>query len=437
MIPPGMRIVYDEDAEKQVIGAMIEYPMFIPAAMKMLDNTSFYRVPHQIMYDAITSLYQEHGAIDTEMLAKNLKDNGELNRIGGVEYIHELALTNVVEVIENFEFHCNTIHECYVKRRIEGAMKRGIEQVRSGEQTSDAIMGQIQTMMSEIGKNKSSLVTMDDAINEVEDEINQRIANKDAIVSYGSKLIDATLGGIKPNQMVIIAARPSEGKTSLAQCIAVNVALQEKPVLFLSYETSPPSLAKRYIASSSDINYTKLDIWRVEDWWERFGEEFAFAKKQIEGKPLFFDYSQAYIEEVFGVVHQFKMTYPEAALVIVDYMQIIPSSQKGLSEYERVSLISNTLTRIARKLDLCVIAISQMSRSIARRGEQTPMLSDLRSSGQLEQDADVVLFVWRPGRFDEAIDPHQTELIVAKNRNGALGNIPLKFYPEKFLFKDN
>ena len=433
----AMRIVYDEDAERQVIGAMIEHPMFIPAAMNILDDVSFYRIPHQIMYSSITNLYQEHGAIDAEMLAKKLNDDGELNRIGSSEYIHELALTNVVEVIDNFEYHCNTIYECYVKRRIEEAMKRGIEQLKSGETTSDAIMGQITTMLSEIGKNKSSFVTMDAAINDVEDEINQRIASKDAMISYGSKLIDATLGGVKPNQMIIIAGRPSSGKTSLAQCIAVNVAMQNKPVLFLSYETSPLSLAKRYIASSSDINYAKLDIWRVEDWWERFGEEFNFAKKQIEGKPLFFDYSLPPIEEVFGIVHQFKMTYPEVALVIVDYMQIIPSSQKNLPEYERVSLISNTLTRIARKLGLCIIAISQMSRSIERRASQEPVLSDLRASGQIEQDADVVVFVWRPGRFDESIDPHQTELIVAKNRNGALDNIPLKFYPDKFLFKDN
>ena len=431
-----MQIVYDEVAEKQVLGAMIEHPIFIPTAQKLINTSMFYRVTHQIMYDAITKLFQEHNAIDAIMVENYIRDAGDLNRIGGSAYIADLVMTSVVEVIENFEYYCNSIYECYVKRQIERIMKRGIEQVQSGESEGNEIMGQITTRLAEISSQRHSFISIDDAINDVENEINQRIANKEAMVSYGSKLLDVALGGIKPNQMIVIAGKPSSGKTSLLQSIAVNVAMQHKPVLFLSYETSPSNLAKRYIASRSDISYMKLDMWRVEDWWERFGEEFNFAKQQIESKKLFFDYSQAPIEEVFGIVHQFKMMYPETALVGVDYMQIIPSLQKGLSEYDRVSLVSNTLTRIARKLNVCVMAISQMSRSIDRRIDQEPTLSDLRSSGQIEQDADVVMFVQRPWVWDKQVDPHQAELKIAKNRNGALENIPLKFYPEKFLFSE-
>ena len=437
-LPPLQRgnIVYDEVAEKQIIGAMIEHPLFIPTAQKLINASMFYRVPHQLIYEAITTLYQEYNAIDAIMVGQYLKGSGDLNRIGGNEYITDLVMTSVVEVIENFEFHCHSIYECYVKREIESIMKRGLSQVQGGESDSDAIIGQIITKLSEISSQRHAFISIDEAIISVENDINQRIASKGAVVSYGSKLIDATLGGIKPNQMVIIAGKPSSGKTSLLQSIAVNVAMQDKPALFLSYETSPNNLAKRYIASSSDITYVQLDVWRKDDWWKEFGESFRFAQEQIKGKQLFFDYSQSPIEEVFGLCHHFKMMYPETALIGVDYMQIIPSLQKGLSKYERVSMVSNVLTRIARKLNICVIAISQMSRSIDRRADQEPTLSDLRNSGEIEQDADVVMFVQRPWTWDKSVDPHFAELKIAKNRNGALENIPLKFYPEKFLFKE-
>jgi len=437
---------FNEEAEVYVLGAILEKPDLMSMAIQEIGTGSdvFYRSPHQTIYSAMVRVYQQHGShFDPMMVGEEITvQMGHLNSIGGPQYIIKLAERCATANVEMLITRCAQLNEYRIARRTHMLLKHTQDAIATEAKPIDKILGEVTTELVSVTEGQKGWISIDEAIGRVKQSIKERLEGNEKNVSFGDEAIDAVLGGIKPSQMIIVAGRPSMGKTSFAECVAVNVAKQDKPVLFLSYETDEESLAKRYIASQTNITYAQLDRWDNEsaqrvynmDWGEKFSSDFAYAWEEIREKPLFFDYTQPYCEEIFATVHQFKMQHPEAALVIVDYMQLVPSSKYD-KMYEKTTFISNTLTRIAKNFKICVLALSQLSRSIERRADTRPVLSDLRDSGALEQDADVVGFIHREGYYDDNIHPSICQLIIKKNRNGQLADIDMKFTPEKFLFE--
>jgi replicative DNA helicase len=564
---------YDKQAEMQVLGAMLEEPALIAVGLETIgiSGNAFFMKAHQKVYDAMIALSQQGQTIDALAVHRYIDDAKLLNEVGGTEYLAGLIHSNSVAYSdENFRHWANIIATCHRRRQLAASFKKAWARLEAEDDIED-IVGQVQAGLASSAQTQK-WQRADKVIEQVKVEKDRQIADKTTYPRWGYHLVDLVLGGLHPAQLVIIAGRPSSGKTTFAQNVAVNVALQNKPVLFLSYETSETSLAKRYIVSKAEaIKYRDLDQGTQDDWWKKYGNEFAKARDEITDKPLFFDYSQPFGENILANVRQFQLENPDMALLVVDYIQLIGMSGKA-NRYEKVTEISNVLAMTAKKLNICVIALSQLSRSIERRSDTRPMLSDLRESGclhgdtllqlssgkliricdlvgqtdidilsmnactgkievanmsqavhsgykysyklelasgrnitatanhkfftvdgwkelskinigdvvstklvnndiywdrviniedagmidvydatvpqngnfiandiivhnSLEQDADIVAFIHRPWQFDQSYHPSDTMLVVAKNRNGALEDIPLRFVPSKFRFE--
>jgi replicative DNA helicase len=420
---------YNEQAEQQVLGAMLEKPELIALASEMFGfDQPFYRRPHQIIWDAILS----GQPTDPLSVAERIENP---NDIGGSQYLYILLESTVASFDEEIFSHwCEIVAECHKRRILVSTFQKAINDIQGEVSTENAVTAISDVLMAQ---SRTAQVSMKDSIAMVEDDINKRISGERKIASYGIQMMDEVLGGMRSYQMVIGAGRPGSGKTAIAQVIAKNVASQGYPVLFITYEMPEEMLAKRCLVSEHDIlDFHAVDQDSRSDWWKKHGSNFHEAKKSLEHLPIYFDYSHPYCHEIPSIVRRFKLRNPEAQfiLVIVDYLQLVPA-HGNLSLYERASIVSNTLQRVSRKLGVCVIALSQLSRSIERRADPKPVLSDLRDSGALEQDADVVFFIHRPWLFDKAVKPSDTWLIVGKNRNGPLEDIPLYFTPRKFTFE--
>ncbi len=431
------------EVEEAVLGAlMLERDAYVTVA-DYVDTNSFYKEEHQKIFDAIKALSTNEKPVDLLMVTQELKDRNQLEEIGGPAYITQL--TRRVASAAHIEFHARIIAQKFIQRELIRVSSE--IQTRSYDDTLDVddLIDYSESALFQVaqGNIKKETVPIKPILNEAILQIEKAKNQKEGLsgVPSGFTALDRITSGWQRTDLVIVAARPSMGKTAFVLSMARNMAVNhDKKVALFSLEMSSIQLVTRLISSETELGSQKLKSGRLEDWeWEHLNRKIS----SLDKAPMFIDDTPALsVFEFRAKCRRLKMQY-DIDIVIVDYLQLMTaaSDSRGSREQE-VSTISRSLKAIAKELDIPILALSQLNRSVESREGRRPQLSDLRESGAIEQDADIVLFIHRPEYFGITEDESGNsligvaEIIIAKHRNGATGDIHLSFKKELAKFSD-
>jgi replicative DNA helicase len=417
------------EAEESVLGAMMLAPGAIGAVSEILDAGDFYRESHAIIYRAALSLYAKGEPVDAITLVDELEQRGELDAIGGRVRVHELAA--LVPATANAAHYARIVREMATLR---GLIRVGAEIVRMGHERGDDtadLVARAEQLVYELGESGSSgnLTIFKDTLLEAFARINELYKTGADVtgVASGFRDLDGITAGFQPGNLIVLAARPSMGKSALGLSIAANVAVREQaPCAFFSLEMSRQEIAQRLMCMEAKVDSHKIRTGKLSaDDWPRL----AKACSTLEGIPLYIDDTPALsLLELRSRAQTVKRREPHLAMIVVDYLQLMTVGGSVESRLQEVSTISRGLKEIARDLAVPVLALSQLSRAVEQRTDKRPMLSDLRESGGIEQDADVVMFIYRDDYYNKDSDQEGlAEVHVAKHRNGPTDTVKLAF----------
>ncbi|MBI5678122.1 MAG: replicative DNA helicase [Planctomycetes bacterium] len=413
------------EAEMSVLGAMILDNEVISLVIPILNKLSFYKTAHQELYQAIVDVYDKGQPVDLVVLREELKKRSLLEKVGGVEYLMELE--EAVPTIGNVEYYANIVREKAIKRNlIEVAatiQKQSFEESTDTEHLLDAS----ERAIFDITQKKFN--TASTKLNEILKETFSRIENlhdrqsRLTGLSAGFYDLDDLTCGLQPSELIIVAARPSMGKTSIVLNIVEHVGVVEKkPVVIFSLEMSAQQVAQNMLCSHARIDAHKLRMGFLDD---KQWSDLSYGLGSLSEAPIFIDDTPGLtVLEIRAKARRLKAQY-DIQLVAVDYLQLMESS-RAENRQQEISVISRGLKSLARELKIPVIAVSQLNRSVESREGHRPRMSDLRESGSLEQDADVIALLHRDNYYDPDKD-NTAELIIAKQRNGPTGVIKLTF----------
>jgi replicative DNA helicase len=436
------------DLEEAVLGALMLEKDALSSVIDILKPEVFYRDSHQKIFQAIRVLFEKTSPVDILTVTAQLRLQGELEMIGGAYYITEL--TNRVASAANIEYHSRIIIQKYLQREL---IRISTEVIQSAyEDTTDVLdlLDKAEKNLFDIAQNnlRRDSRKMDDILRESLKEIELLREKKDGLtgVASGFTELDRMTSGWQKSDLVIIAARPAMGKTAFVLTCARNAAVDfNKPVVVFSLEMSSVQLVNRLISGETEIEQEKIRKGRLEEWeWKQIHTQIG----RLEAAPLIIDDTPALnIFEFRAKCRRLKAQH-DIQLIIIDYLQLMhgknADGKGGGNREQEIGSISRALKSVAKELNVPVIALSQLSRAVESRpgGSKRPMLSDLRESGSIEQDADMVLFLYRPEyyglEFDEDNNPTQGvgEVIIAKHRNGETGRVRLKFVGKYVKFTD-
>ena len=425
------------DLEEVVIGALMIDKKGVDEVIDILHPEVFYKPAHQDIFEAIHHLFENSQPVDLLTVSAQLKKAGKLEAVGGEFYL--IQLTQKVSSSAHIEFHARIVLQKYIQRSLIKISSEIIE--ASYDEGTDVfdLLDSAEAKLYEVaqGNIKRSSETAQSLVIQAKKRI-EEIANKEGLsgVPSGFAKLDKLTSGWQPSDLIIIAARPGMGKTALTLSMARNIAVEHNiPVAFFSLEMSSVQLITRLISSETHLNSEKLRTGNLEKYeWEQLNVKV----KDLEKAPLFIDDTPSL--SIFDLRAKARRLSSQHGikLIVVDYLQLMTAggSQKGGNREQEISTISRNLKALAKELNIPVIALSQLSRAVETRGgSKRPLLSDLRESGAIEQDADIVSFIYRPEyyKIDEWDDDDHTptagqaEFIVAKHRNGGLDEIRLKF----------
>ena len=433
-IPPQ-----DVTAEKSLLGAIMLDENVLPEIMTIIRPADFYEPKHATIFDAMTNLYDSHRPIDLLTLTDELKSLKKLKEIGGAVYLTELS--NFVPVASHAKAYADIIRKAATKRRLIKAGTEIANKAYESDAMIDELVGKAEQELFEVSDKiiRSEYRSMDDLLSDAFDRIENLHKNKGALrgLKTGFRDIDKKTAGFQQGDLVIIGARPAMGKTTFAQNLAYNIAsINNKGVLFFSMEMAANEIVDRMISDVSGVDNWKIRTGNLSD------EEFAKigdAMAEMDEIPIYIDdTSSMTIMELRNKARR-AMHDHDIGIVIVDYLQLIAGSDRYAgNRVQEVTEISRGLKILARELSIPVVALAQLSRSVTGRENPRPLLSDLRESGSIEQDADLVMFLHRPDYYkqndDNYEETHITELIIAKHRHGEVGKIQLYFHPELLRF---
>lgn len=435
------------DLEEAVLGAMMIDKKGIDDVIDILHPDAFYEAKHQEVYAAIYQLFQESKPIDLLTVSNLLKKNGKLDFVGGD--FHLIRLTQKVASSAHIEFHARIILQKYIQRKLISISSQIIE--NAYDETTDVfdLLDDAEAKLFEVtqGNLKKSSEDAGDLVKQALKKI-QEIGNQEGMsgLATGFTKLDALTSGWQPSDLIIIAARPGMGKTAFVISMAKNMAIDFKhPVAVFSLEMSSVQLITRMISSETGLTSEKLRKGNLEphEW-----EQLNVKVKRLSDAPIFIDDTPSL--SIFDLRAKARRLVSQhgVKIIVIDYLQLMTAgnnSKGGGNREQEISMISRNLKALAKELEVPVIALSQLSRAVETRGgSKRPLLSDLRESGAIEQDADIVSFIFRPeyyGMTEWDDDDHtpcegQGEFIVAKHRNGGLDNIRLKFTGHLALFSD-
>ncbi|HET8810012.1 MAG TPA: replicative DNA helicase [Flavobacteriaceae bacterium] len=425
------------DLEEVVLGAMMIDKKGVDEVIDIIHPEVFYKEAHQHIFEAIYKLFEDSQPVDLLTVSSQLKKDKKLELCGGDYYL--IQLTQKVSSSAHIEFHARIILQKYIQRSLIKISNEIIEE--SYDESTDVfdLLDTAESKLYEVtqGNVKRSSETAQSLVIQAKKRI-EEISNKEGLsgIPSGFDKLDKLTSGWQPSDLVIVAARPGMGKTALTLSMARNIAVgQNIPVAFFSLEMSSVQLITRLISSETGLSSEKLRTGNLEthEW-----EQLNVKVKGLEKAPLFIDDSPSL--SIFDLRAKARRLASQHGikLVVIDYLQLMTAggSQKGGNREQEISTISRNLKALAKELNVPVIALSQLSRAVETRGgSKRPLLSDLRESGAIEQDADIVSFIYRPEyyKIDEWDDEERTptegqaEFIVAKHRNGGLDSIRLKF----------
>ena len=430
------------EVERAVLGAMLIDNMAINRVVEVLgDETAFYHTPHRKVYAAIQKLSERGDPVDQVTLTEELLRRGQLDDVGGAVLIAELA--SEMATAANAEYHAQIVLEKAQRRRLIDAATQTLTE--SYEETEDvrelidrAEQRVFQIAEGELGKGVMPLAS---AIEEAYVAIERAHEQPGALtgVTTGYTELDEITAGLQSSDLIILASRPSMGKTALTLCMARNAAVKgSTPVLYFSLEMSTEQLAQRLLCAEARVSSHRLRTGRLsEEEWQRLSE---WTGKLIEA-PIYIDDTPAIsVMELRAKARRAKSEY-NIELIIVDYLQLMTTSENFGNREQEIAYISRSLKALAKELDIPLVACAQLSRAVESRTDKRPQLADLRESGSLEQDADVVMFLFRPevyGIVDDEGNSQEgvAEIILGKQRSGPIGSVFLTFMAEYLRFEE-
>ena len=428
-------------AEKIILSSLLLSSEAIEITLRNVKVETFYFKNHQTLYKAIVEMYTNKKPIDLITLTTYLQDTGQLAAIGGIDVLIELI--NYVPNLLYLEDYINLLRDKFVRRTL---IKLGYELINSAHITNITLESILLNLESNVFSltneiNQNQLTSSAELFSQIFLELKQKALNPTLSgISSGFFDLDSFTQGFQKADLIIIAGRPSMGKTALSLNISLNIIKDvQLPVLFFSLEMSKEQLIYRLLSNETDIPNFRLKTGNIykEDW-----VKLNRAIKHLSSLPLFIDDSPTpSISDIQTKIKKILFEQNEIGLIVIDYLQLMENSKfKTENRAQELSKITRSLKNLARKFNVPIIALSQLSRNVENRLNKRPILSDLRESGSIEQDADLVLMLYRESYYNSTEKETElnlldhTELIIAKQRNGPLGNIKLKFDPNRTKF---
>ena len=431
-VPP-----HDDEAEMAVLGGMLMSKDAIGEVSQVIDVSDFYQPKHQTIYDAIITLFASSQPVDAVLVANELLKHNDLDKIGGTDYLHSLVAS--VPTAANATYYAEIVHQRAVLRNVIAAGTK-IAQLgysAEGSQAEDVVnLAQSEVYEMSIGKVRQDYEAIGPVVHDTLDQLDQlQNGTLDRGVPTGFTDIDDVTQGLQPGQMIVVAGRPAMGKSTLGIDFAREAALHHHMTsVVFSLEMSKTELAQRIISAETDIPLVALR--RAEDISpERWNTLNNFWSK-LQDAPLYIDDSpNMSLMEIRAKCRRLKQT-AGLRLVVIDYLQLMSSGKRVESRQQEVSEFSRALKLLAKELEVPVVALSQLNRGPEMRNDRKPMLADLRESGSIEQDADVVFLVHRPDFYNKEDRPGEADIIMAKHRNGPTDTFHLAFNGAKSRFQN-
>jgi len=435
-VPVGKIPPQNIDAEKSLLGAVLIDEETLADISEHVTAKDFYDKRHASIYGGMMRLYERHKPVDLLTLTEELKKKDEIDIIGGSAYLTEL--TNYVPTAAHAEAYAELVAQKAVRRRLIKASSEISELGFNEDTTTQELLEKAEAELFSVSDQslKQDLVSIETILTDSFDRMEELHRNKGALrgVRTGWRDLDNMTAGLQRSDLIILAARPAMGKTTLVTNLAYNVAtVAKKPVLFFSLEMSKEQLVDRMLADASGVDAWNIRTGNLSD--DDFSK-ISEAMGEMAEAPIYLDDTPGL--SVLEMRTKARRAAHDAPLgvIIVDYLQLMQGSGKDNgNRVQEVSEISRGLKLIARELNVPVIALSQLSRSVENRSPQIPQLADLRESGSIEQDADIVMFIYREAYYNPETDRENiTDLIIAKHRNGPVGKVELYFHPERLRF---
>ena len=425
------------EAEQSVVGAMMMDKQAIITAGEMLTVEDFYHRQYGVMFQTMVDMNNEGKAVDIVTLQERLKEKNVPAEIYSLEFIRELL--SAVPTSANIRQYASIVRDKAILRNIIRVNDSIANDCYAGTQKTEDILADTEKKIFELVKNKGNheYQPIDKVVLEALDKISIAAKNRGAVtgVPTGFKDLDNYLSGLQPSDFVLVAARPSMGKTAFVLNVAENVAIKQGiTTAIFSLEMSNVQLVNRMLSLESTVDADKIRKGRLDssDWGKLIEGADSIAKSHL----IIDDTPGISIAELRSKCRKYKMEN-NLGLVIIDYLQLMSGSGRTDSRQQEISDISRSLKALARELDVPVVTLSQLSRAVEQRPDHRPMLSDLRESGAIEQDADVVMFLYRDDYYNKDTDIKGiAEIIIAKQRNGPIGTVKMAWIPEQTRFAD-
>ncbi len=426
------------EAEQSVLGSILLNPEALIPAMEYIESTDFYRRGHQLIFQTMIDLSERNEAIDVVTIADMLESRNQLEDIGGTPYLADIATT--VPTAANVEYYSKIVEERSILRRL---IQTATEIASRGyDEASDLpnLLDDAERKILEVSekRSRSGFVNIETVLRETINNIDELFQNDEEItgISTGYKALDQMTAGLHEDELIILAARPGVGKTAFALNVAQNIGTKtDETVAIFSLEMGAEQLVNRMLCAEGTINASNLRTGKLTE--EEFTKLFVAMGSLSKANIYIDDTPGIRTAEIRAKCRRLKQERGSLGLVVIDYLQLIEGSGKE-SRQQEVSDISRQLKKLAKELSVPVVALSQLSRSVEQRQDKRPILSDLRESGSIEQDADIVAFLYREDYYrnedeedeEESGEDNVVEIILEKNRSGARGTAKLLFIKE-------
>ena len=432
----GKIIPQNPEAEKSLLGAVLIDEEVLADIADKVSAKDFYDPRHELVFAAMLRLYEKHTPVDLLTLTEELRKSDDLKSVGGAAYLSEL--TNYVPSSAHATSYAEMVAAAAVRRRLIKAGATISELAFSDGEEIQEILSRAEADLYSVSEasEKSELVSIESILTESFDRMEELHRDKGKLrgVKTGFRDLDKLTAGLQKSDLIILAARPAMGKSTLAQNLAYSVATKEnKAVLIFNLEMSNAQTVDRMLAEASGVDSWNIRTGNLSD--DDFSK-ISEAMGEMAEAPIFFDDTPGLSVLEMRTKARRQAHKTPLGLIVVDYLQLMSGSRfGGDNRVQEVSEISRGLKLLARELDVPVVALSQLSRTVETRPDKRPMLSDLRESGSIEQDADIVMFLYREDYYNPDTErQHIAELILSKHRNGPTGKVELYFHPDRLKF---
>lgn len=414
------------EAEQSVIGSMLLEKEVVPVIIEILKSEDFYREDHKEIFDAIMELFDRGESIDIITIADQLKLRGSLDAVGGYDYLSNI--TNAVPTTANAKYYAKIVEEKSILRKLIRASSDIVNMGYEASEEVSTVLDRAEKNIFDILQNRNmrGFALIKDVLVDTFNKLEELYNNKGFITGTPSGFtdLDYKTAGLQNSDLILIAARPAMGKTSFALNIAQHAAVHSNvPVAIFSLEMSKEQLVNRMLCSEAMVDSQKMRTGKLEDddW-----QKVARALGPLSSAPIYIDDTPGTtITEIRAKARRLKLE-KNLGLIVIDYLQLMQGKGKGDNRQQEISEISRSLKILAKEINVPVICLSQLSRAPEMRAEHKPILSDLRESGAIEQDADIVMFLYRDDYYNpETEKKNIAEVIIAKHRNGSTGSVEL------------